>query len=463
MSQDSRGQRALELIGGQDLVQDDGRRQRTPLCGAELQALTDPEGWPSASSRGRRERDLQRPLSRGAHANLVPAKMARRSEERSERGSRQVYDRSRSRDGAGAQGFMPVQAPRRHDVQDTHEDQAAEPVQLSSSSSMPVPPAIPPDRLPGIMRVIVTVPTRMTVLANMSVSDLRGQLLAAGCHVANGSFIVKGSPEVVKENTLIQDLDDVRLLFCTEQGLRPRQLALVQIAVQQEVAAGGSSRPQAGAGGAGNRHPLYKTKLCHAWVQQGQCAKGDRCVHAHGPGELRQRPAEALHTGQTRDAAPKGAAGNAESGERPDGSCGKRPVEVPEVVFTVPEDEKRRREERKRRFAPAKASFEEEEEDSQWMQHSMDDAADGSGDHEEEEDLELILDDLILEAQMEAHNQQRFSSCDGCEELVEEVEGSSSFMGKVSHCDGDTLSGAKPPQLNHSSALSSIDPPQTGT
>ena len=39
------------------------------------------------------------------------------------------------------------------------------------------------------------------------------------------------------------------------------------------------------------RRSLYKTAMCHSWEKTGKCSFGPRCQFAHGPEELRPRPA----------------------------------------------------------------------------------------------------------------------------------------------------------------------------
>merc|ERR1719469_814667 len=45
-----------------------------------------------------------------------------------------------------------------------------------------------------------------------------------------------------------------------------------------------------GMGGSFAENPFFKTKLCNAWMSMGSCARGPRCLYAHGPTELRTRP-----------------------------------------------------------------------------------------------------------------------------------------------------------------------------
>eukprot|EP00928_Gymnodinium_smaydae_P063089 TRINITY_DN46773_c0_g1_i1.p1 TRINITY_DN46773_c0_g1~~TRINITY_DN46773_c0_g1_i1.p1 ORF type:complete len:252 (-),score=37.17 TRINITY_DN46773_c0_g1_i1:64-819(-) len=129
---------------------------------------------------------------------------------------------------------------------------------------------------------------------------------------------------------------------------------------------------------------LYKTKLCSYWSQNpGQCAKGPRCIYAHGPEELRPKvpmpmpPVSSFQAGfpflpprpgcfgkgalQAMPAFGKGAFFNALGAF----FGAPQPVNAPpkeEFVFTVDDEEKRKREERAKRFAPRPASFEKETE-----------------------------------------------------------------------------------------------------
>lgn len=270
-------------------------------------------------------------------------------------------------------------------------------------------------------------PVKLRVGEQLTLANLRQQLLEKGLSVREGAFHSKGCPEALDETTAVADLADVRLLFSPEPILRPWQLCAAHRAAQQLVAARSNSSPQ-GCGAAhaamtaanmsweavAARHPLYKTKLCNGWTPQGvnRCRHGARCVYAHGPGELRPRPqtfipppsmAAAMGAGVLRPFLPHGgmppgslrapmmpglvppaglAAAAAAAAAAAGGGLPALPPGVPglaaaaaqaaaaaaiptspEVVFTVDPEEERRRAERAKRFAARPASFEQEEEE----------------------------------------------------------------------------------------------------
>lgn len=294
----------------------------------------------------------------------------------------------------------------------------------------PAVPHVPAVPLPAVTRILVTVPVRLRIGQEQRVGDLRQQLLAKGFCVREGSFHAKGDPETLADSTAVKDLPDTRLLFNPDPSLRPWQLCAAHRVAQQLTAARGPGPGGLFPGGTPGmpmsfeamaaRHPLYKTKLCNGWVQQGvgRCVRGARCVYAHGPGELRPRPQVSgpvmggmlrpflqppgmLPVGLMRPllpgAVPPGAlAAAAASGHalgaavpgagEPLPRCATAPgaalpvageplpalgtggplaataaTKAPEVVYTVDPEEERRRAERARRFAMRPASFEQGE------------------------------------------------------------------------------------------------------
>lgn len=244
----------------------------------------------------------------------------------------------------------------------------------------------------------MTVPIKFRVDSSQTVGDIRRQLAAKGVCVGDGgSFYAKGDPKGVDDSTCVAELPDVRLLYAPNSGLLPWQLCLAHRASQQLVAA----RAFSTAGPVSfesmvARNPLYKTRLCNAWLQAGgHCPRGPRCIYAHGPAELRarqgmqavgqyrpllapgllppQRPI--LPPGLLRPPGP-GLPGplvpdGLPSGMLPIGAPSApaaikasvaTPALPPEVVFTVDEAEAKKRAERARRFATrTKASFDADE------------------------------------------------------------------------------------------------------
>ena len=51
----------------------------------------------------------------------------------------------------------------------------------------------------------------------------------------------------------------------------------------------GFSHSQAELVTARERDPTYKTRLCTAWKESGECGKGSMCIFAHGVGDLRTK------------------------------------------------------------------------------------------------------------------------------------------------------------------------------
>ncbi|CAE8635284.1 unnamed protein product [Polarella glacialis] len=228
----------------------------------------------------------------------------------------------------------------------------------ASGPRMPPPPSM---QLPGITKVIVTVPIKLRVSSKATLGEVRRKLLGAGCRVAEGQgkFHCQGDPEAADESKPVAELSDARLVFFPEQDLEPWQLCAAQRALQQMVLGNAPSSPFAGRGTFSmetvSRQPLYKTRHCNAWMQTGFCTRGAGCVYAHGQAELRMRPQVPLAAARLL------------------GMIGMRPTlppppplapakKVPEVVFTVSTAEEKRRAERAKRFAPRVASFEVEKE-----------------------------------------------------------------------------------------------------
>ena len=213
---------------------------------------------------------------------------------------------------------------------------------------MPSVPAMP---IPECTKVVLTVPVKMKVSPQATLQDVRQKLLAAGIPVetSKGAFHCRGDSEAA-DQSLVRDLKDTRLVFFPEPDLVPWQLCAAHRACEQLV------RQCLGQNwAAASRHPFYKTRLCNNFVQQGGCLRGDRCVYAHGPGELRRSTVPPGFI--PRPMAPPGGQPS------PLGHEGAKspPPKVPEVVFTVDKEEERRRAERAKRFAPRAASFEAKE------------------------------------------------------------------------------------------------------
>lgn len=209
-------------------------------------------------------------------------------------------------------------------------------------------PELPDVPLPAMTKVVVSVPISLRVRHSSTMSELRSSLSSKGFKVDQGSFHTKGSAARVDDQTKIEDLADIRLIFSPESQLLPwqRRVALMtmqKMAVAKRVFGGGGWK---GPGDAA-KSIFYKTGLCNVFMNnQGRCLRGDNCVFAHGQSELRSRPMGIL---------PRPA------GNIPMRITSKDATDDKADTFAVDEQETIRRAERARRFAARPASFEAEE------------------------------------------------------------------------------------------------------